>query len=84
MHRMPMVHAETNGAYQGGFFIVIIIIVVVAINKFWNSGKAKISRGQVFRTHFVWFLEVHHGGFLMFLAVPVGPWWLVVVVLLGF
>ena len=41
MQRMPMVHAETNGAYQGGFFIVIIIIVVVAINKFWNSGKAK-------------------------------------------
>ena len=42
MHRMPMVHAETNGAYQGGIFIVIVIIIVVDINKFWNSGKAKI------------------------------------------
>ena len=41
MHRMPMVHTETNGAYRGGIFIVIVIIVAVAINKFWNFGKAE-------------------------------------------
>ena len=84
MHRMPMVHAETNGAYQGGIFIVIIIIAVIVINEFGKSGKAKIysAKGKFSGLNLFgcwrWGL---HGGSLMFLVVPVthGSRWFLMV-----
>ena len=72
MHRMPMVHAETNGAYQGGFFIVIIIIVnsgILRRPKYTQDPFCLVPGGASW-----WFLDVS-GGSCWFLVVGDDFWW---------